>query len=78
MGEVFQRIPEGLFCSLATLLAREPQDARPDGGIPDRAIRHDTGLDREHQEYASGHGSGQGSQRALHDRAERVAAGLPE
>ena len=67
-----------LFRSLAALLARRPWSARPSVRISDSTIRHDIGLDREHQEYASGRGTGQGSQRALHARAERIAAGLPD
>ncbi len=68
----------GRFRFLAALLAREPGGARPGVGISDSTIRHDIGLDCEHQEYVSGRGVGQGSQRALHARAERIAAGLPD
>ena len=67
-----------LFRFLADMLARHPGGARHGVGISDSTIRHDIGLDREHQEYVSGCGLGQGTQRALHARAERIAAGLPD
>jgi hypothetical protein len=67
-----------LFRALAALLAREPRGARSGVGISDSTIRHDIGLDGEHREYVSGRAVGQGSQRALHARAERIAAGLPD
>ena len=67
-----------LFRSFADLLTREPGGTRPGVGIPESTIRHDIGFDREHSEYGSGRGLSKGSQRALHARAERIAAGLPE
>ncbi len=66
-----------LFLSLAALLVRGPGGARPRVGMSESTIRNDIGLDREHREYVSGRGLGQGSQRALHSLAERIAAGLP-
>ncbi|WP_209426138.1 hypothetical protein [Pararhodobacter sp. SW119] len=67
-----------LFRALSALLTREPRGTRPGVGMPESRIRHDIGFDREHSEYGSGRAVGQGSQRALHARAERIAAGLPE
>jgi hypothetical protein len=67
-----------LFRALAALLAREPRGTRPGVGIPESTIRHDIGSTASTASMYLAARVGQGSQRALHARAERIAAGLPE
>lgn len=61
------------------ILSRLTRSATGKGAVPADAINcNDVGLERRHQEFSPRAKSASSSSRALHQRAERIAAGLPE
>ena len=63
---------------VAALLAALRGGANSREKSVDPGIEHDLGMRREWQDYKSPSQRDRGSSRQLHNRAERIAAGLPE